>query len=219
MRLVHLEMAVGDVGALDRIERQDRRADRASRKLIKKLAKKQRNLRLGPVVTVHAPQLQDVHFSPCARLVTHSNTAAVQRRASRARGPDDRRAFLVMEASSADEECNMVLAMPRTGDATIDLLTSAICKSQISTHAPPSTEVLLLQAAPDGEATLGGQTGGFVTVCKVRLPGKDRVFYARCSQSAPTASPRELGLDHDSFARLQRAATRLTGWKLNNPGE
>ena len=203
-------MAVGDVNVLQRIERRDRMADRAARKLVNKLAKKRRSRKLGATVTAKAPYIQATDFSQTARAVMHSNTHLVQRRASRATGSDGKRAFFAAEVEGGgDEEGGVVVAMPRTAGGTVDRLVRAITKHERAVYTASNAETLLFHA----------DAKWFVVLRKLRLPDDEVVFYASCSDSAPSAPsapPRALGLDPNTFKKLQRAAAKLAGWKLTD---
>jgi hypothetical protein len=206
-------MAVGDVNVLLRLEKQDRRADRASQKLIKKLAKTRKN-RAAPHIELVTPfNMSMNNFSTQPRLVTHRNTNCVQRRASRARGSDEKRAFFVAEALLGKDDDGVVVVVPRTQYGTLDFLAATISKQENPEYSVSSLSVVILQS--DTPLTLGPNTGRFVCVRKLCL-GKDQiVFYASCIDTATSTPPRTIGVDAKIYGKLQSTVARLAGWKLS----
>ena len=101
-----------------------------------------------------------------------------------------------------DEESGVVIVTPTT-DATVDQLARAVARG--AAYSVSSSQTVLFQAAPDR----------FVTLTKLCIAGNEFVFYASWASAAPTGSPRALGLDRGSFVKLQKAASRLAGWKIN----
>ncbi len=209
-------MAKRDVHVLKRIDKQDRRADRATRKLMRKLARTQRNQRVANYPVLCSPSFNSMSFASATNLIFREEMVVAKKRLARARDSDGKRAFYVAEVFEVDNEPLNLLVIPRTSDATPQLCGQAATKDPESNPRVSTSTVTLLEASNAASFDVAGAPTLKLLVQKVHIENGLSIFYgtARALPTQTCSDPWSLGLDSRTTSELQRVAARLLGAQL-----
>jgi len=214
-------MAKGDVHALERLAKSDRRADRATRRLIRKLGRTKRNRKAASHPTLTSPPFHAMSFASETNLIYHEDVLTAKRRLSKARDAHGHRAFYVDELSgSLDvEEPRGLVVVPRSQLAAPERVGQCITKDEHTRSTTSADSVIVLHTTDNTTIQCAGVTGNKVAVCKLHVSNGTTLFYARvvhgADSSSHSCSPWRVGLDKKTTASIQHVVARLMGAKLD----
>lgn len=208
-------MTKGDVHALNRIEKTDRRTDRAARRLVDALAKTNRNKRRADSVAVTRPAWSALSFALGTHIMPTIDIKIARRRLHRTK-VGNRRVFLVGEVFEGLETVVSLLVVPKHACASAQALADAVCKEQNAQFRASASRVLLFCSdASSKEITTGSSSSTHVFLRKVTFSGSQSVFYASAEDSREdSASPRALHLDENTYGRIQKSVARMIGAQI-----
>ena len=208
-------MVRGDVGAISRIERRDRKANKASLRLKKKLDRTKRNQSCHCVVDVTpAPETSGGYASSCP-LLAHGRIPECRKKLMRLKDDQAMRMFSVSDIVHSFEDVVALIATPASEQTCIRFLCEAMAGEaggEGYTHHGGS--VLLFSA--DEPLRTGPHTGPHVVVQKLQTENGMFVFYAAASSDNTFSPPRALGLDSNTYHRIQSEAARMMGVRIRH---
>jgi len=216
-------MAVGDVGAVDRIAKQDRRAQRAARNIERRLSRKRGGATARRSVAATRPTRFSIKgLSTPGRLLVENVT---RRLISTRVKEEGRHAFF---AATVCDECGVLVAPKREGASLCMAIHEATVANPSATaqviDAPAPcfgpALVPLLQSSESIDAKLFTNSNGMadsgdrIGVART-VVGKVCVFSLHAMNAdSPEAKPTALDLSSIDFSRMQQEATRLLGLRL-----
>tara|TARA_B100001109_G_scaffold216554_1_gene185975 strand:+ start:6165 stop:6785 length:621 start_codon:yes stop_codon:yes gene_type:complete len=203
----------GDVDAVRRLERRDKRADKAGRKLKLKLDKKSRNQRVGLRATRGRPvQVCSLGFAASTTLIAHLSTKASRTRLLACRDSRGKRVFFVSELLAGFEETAALIVAPRSEEASPERIGREIAEGESGWQS--RHRVALIQT--DESLSMGGCEGSLILLSKIGFADGQAILYvAPGPGDTPTFPPRLLGLDSAIHARITREAAKMLGVELD----
>lgn len=216
--LSHPHMAVaamtkGDVHVLERLENNDRRKAKITRKLIKKLYRKRGE---ASRTVVQSPNVHSLSFASATPLICHEDTIQAQRRLSRARDRNDKRAFFVGELSRSFEEPTCLVIAPRTEQSTEQLAACAVTKDPNTNFKTSSAKVCVLKQFGHTPLSLGNKKGDAIYIHKLHMQNGLTAFYTNVLSEgdAGASPPYSLGIDYQTFRELQNLLAHMLQLEL-----
>lgn len=208
-------MVRGDVGAISRIERRDKKANKASMRLKKKLDHTKRNQACPRVVDVSvAPEISIGYASSCSPLA-HGNIPEFRKKLARLKDDQKVRMFSVSDIVRNFEDVVALIVTPASEQTRIRFLCDAMPgKEGGKGYTHHGGSVLLFSA--DEPLRIGPHTGPHVVVQKLQIENDMFVFYAAATSDATFSPPRALGLDFNTYRRIQSEVARMIGVRIRH---
>jgi hypothetical protein len=217
----------GDVGALKRMERQNRQADKSSRRLIKKLARTPRNQQRESFARVQPCPWEGEDYNMWHDAIVHPSVETALRRVTLAREPDGR-SFLVSPIVDGLEDVIAILAIPKSASATPEKLARALLKVpepetpmavSHETFGRLSRRRLPLFCTDESSSTplrTGATTGTHLFARKLHVrDGGTPIYYAQTEDpEGDYATPRDMKVDGWLYRRLLSVAADVMGVEL-----
>jgi len=199
----------GDVRALHRLQRADKRRERAAASLKRQLSHTKRNRRASACVMHAAPVTFTVSdFDEQQRhtpsIIAQSDMLRKKTELAAKRDVHGKRMFYVADVpDGVDATCALVVSV-RSAAADADTV-----QATLGAHATsPACRVALFSA--DSELVTGGCSGRTIVARKTHT-GTVPVYCVCAAQAVPQQTPSQLGLRRADFEALQRATARLLG--------
>lgn len=197
----------GDVHALKRMERSERRVGKVIKTLVSKLAKTKRNQK--GYKTLYSPMLDDHNFAGSVDTVPHPSFKKAMRRLSRKR-IEKKRAFSVGEIVQGFDTVVALVLCPMFSGASPQLLADVISKTPNAkvTVSACRIELFASEEYSDGHEELVDRT--FLRT--VTLQDGLTLYYIQTEKvNHPTP---KLYITRDRYETIQRVAAALMGAKL-----
>ena len=210
-------MAKGDVHVLKRIDKADRRADKATKRLMRALAKTNRNNRKKVVpVAVTLPTWPALSFTDDTHMIPHADLKAVSRRLKRKKD-GKRRIFSTGEVLEGFERVIRLIVVPRHPCANVQTLAAVAAKDDGAAFKISPNRVLLFYTQNEDNRILTGQSSStHVFLRKVVLRDEHVVFFASAEDTiGDCAPPRVMQLDKESYGRIQRSVAGMVGAQIS----
>ena len=202
---------------MKRIDKADCRADKATKRLMRALAKTNRNKRKKSVpVAVALPTWPALSFANDTHIIPHADLQAVSRRLKRKKD-GKRRIFSTGEVLEGFETVTRLLVVPKQPCATVQMLAAVAAKDDAATFKLSPSRVLLFHTRDKDKHILTGQSSStHVFLRKVVLHGEHTVFYASAEDPrGDCAPPRAMSLDKESYSRIQRSVAGMVGAQIS----
>ena len=197
----------GDVHALKRMEKSERRVGKVIKTLVSKLAKTKRNQK--DYKTLYSPMLDDQNFAGSVDTVPHPSLKKALRRLSRKR-IEKKRAFGVGEIVHGFDTVVSLVLCPMLSGASPQLLADVVSKTPDSKVAVSSCRIELFASEDysDGHGELVDRT--FLRT--VTLQDGLTLYYIQTEKvNHPTP---KLYMPKDRYETIQKVAAALMGAKL-----
>ena len=200
----------GDVGALERMKRLERRAAKTTKTLVRKLAKTKRN-QLS-YKTVYAPAMNNARFSGRAQKEQHPSLKAALRRVLRKR-IDKQTVFGVGEIMTEFDTVSGLLLTPMHSDASVELLADTVTKTHKAKVTLSEGRVKLFGTKDDNEGSTVEGNHEHTFLRTVALEDGLVLYYAS-AEPAQCNPEKPLSVSKDIYYQAQKLCAVILGAKL-----
>jgi|SaaInlV_125m_DNA_1040241.scaffolds.fasta_scaffold05689_3 hypothetical protein len=197
----------GDVHALKRMEKSERRVGKVIKTLVSKLAKTKRNQK--DYKTLYSPMLDDDIFTGSVDAVPHPSLKRAQRRLSRKR-IEKKRAFGVGEIVHDFETVVAIVLCPMFSGASPQLLADIVNKASDTKVTVSDGRIPLFSSADYSNGHGGLVDGTFLRI--VTLQDGLSLYYI--STERVDQLSKQLCINRDRYEKIQKVAAALMGAKL-----